>query len=104
MSVLMTLRVAGDATKLEKFAADDPAMLDGIIKRAKERGLISHRFWKTDTEVLVVDEWPTEEAFQGFFDSTPEIQQMMQAAGVTTHPEVTFWHPADIDDVYPPAK
>ena len=102
MSVLMTLRVAGDVSKVEKLAAEDPTLFSGILDRAKERGLISHRFWVSETEVLVVDEWPSQEAFQGFFDTTPEIQQIMQIAGVTAAPQVDFWRPADTRDEYPP--
>jgi hypothetical protein len=56
MSVLVTLRAPADVTRFEKLAADDPAIFSGILRRAKERGLISHRFWASDTEVFIVDE------------------------------------------------
>ncbi len=104
MSVLVTLRAPADVTKFEKLAADDPAIFAGILRRAKERGLISHRFWASDTELFIADEWPNEEAFNGFFQTTPEIQQLMQHAGVTAPPQVSFWRPADTRDEYPPAK
>jgi quinol monooxygenase YgiN len=95
MSVLMTLRVAGDAKAIEAF---DQAMLDTVVKRAKEHGLIKHRFFGSDTEVLVVDEWPDEASFQAFFDSSPEVGEMMAAAGVTSQPTIEFWRPLDLDD------
>jgi heme-degrading monooxygenase HmoA len=104
MSVLMTLRVTGDVAKLERLGAEDPSLFSGIIERAKERGLISHRFWTSGDEVLVVDEWPSEEAFQGFYETTPEIQQIMQYAGVREPPEVSFWQPVDTRDEYPPTR
>jgi hypothetical protein len=47
--------------------------------------------------------WPNEEAFNGFFQTTPEIQQLMQRAGVTAPPQVGFWRQADTRDEYPPA-
>ena len=98
MSVLMTLRVAGDPEKVEALAAQDPAMLQRIVDRAKDHGLISHRFYGTEGSVLVIDEWPSQEAFQGFFEETTEIAQIMQAAGVTTEPEITFWRVLDTKD------
>jgi heme-degrading monooxygenase HmoA len=104
MSVLMTLRAPADVAKFEKLAIDDPDIFTGILRRAKERGLISHRFWASETEIFVVDEWPNEEAFNGFFQTTPEIQQLMQHAGVTAPPQVSFWRSADTRDEYPPAK
>ena len=103
MSVLMTLRAPADVTKFEQLAIDDPEIFTGILRRAKERGLISHRFWASDTEIFVVDEWPTEEAFNGFFQTTPEIQQLMQHAGVTAPPQVSFWRSAATHDDYPAA-
>ena len=54
-----------------------------------------------DSEILVVDEWPSSEAFQRFFDSAgPEIQQIMSQAGVSSRPVVTSWRKlATGDDV-----
>jgi hypothetical protein len=98
MSVLMTLRIQGDATALEKMSADDPAIFKTVVERAKSHGLISHRFFGTATEMLVVDEWPDEASFQTFFQSSPEIGEMMAAAGVTSQPTPEFWRPLDVDD------
>lgn len=95
MSVLMTLRVTGDPKAVE---ATDQAMLDTLVERAKEHGLISHHFFGSDNEVLVVDEWPDEESFKAFFDSSPEIGGLMAAAGVTSQPTVEFWRPLDVND------
>lgn len=99
MSVLMTLRVTGDGTALEKLGADDGAMFEGVIADAKKRGLISHHFFGSDTEVLVVDEWPDEQSFQAFFEEAgPRIEQMMGAAGVTSEPSIEFWRHLDVGD------
>jgi quinol monooxygenase YgiN len=95
MSVLMTLRVSGDPTAIE---ATEQAVLDTIISRAKEHGLLRHRFYGSDDEVLVVDEWPDQDSFQRFLDATPEIAQMMEKAGVTAPPQFDFWRPLDVND------
>ena len=55
MSILMTLRVAAD-----RIEATGPEVLQKVIDRAKEYGAISHHFYGSEKEVLVVDEWPDE--------------------------------------------
>jgi heme-degrading monooxygenase HmoA len=99
MSVLMTLRVNGDARALEKLAVDDPTMFGDILEKAKPRGLISHHFYGNDNEVLVVDEWRDEESFQAFFQAAGEqIQELMGHAGVSTEPSIKFWHKLETGD------
>jgi hypothetical protein len=90
----MTLRVSADAKQIE---ATPPEVLQTIIDRAKSLGATQHHFYGSDTEVLVVDEWPDEATFQKFFDSSPEVKDMMDRAGAG-QPEITFWHHLDVDD------
>lgn len=100
MPVLMTLRVKASGKKLEAYVKDNPGVLQTISTRAKENGLISHKFWATDDEILVVDQWPDPESFQRFFDASPEIGETMEAAGAAGPPEVVFWQElATGDDV-----
>jgi heme-degrading monooxygenase HmoA len=99
MSVVMTLRVEGDGAAAEQLAAEQPSIFSDAISGAKERGLISHHFYASDREILVVDEWPSQEAFQDFFhDAGPQIQQIMSRAGVTTEPVITFWRKLETND------
>jgi heme-degrading monooxygenase HmoA len=99
MSVLMTLRVDGDPRAVEKFAADDPTTFGGILERAKPHGLISHRFYGNENQILVVDEWRDEESFQAFFqEAGAQIQELFGHAGVSTEPELTFWHKLETGD------
>ncbi len=94
----MTLRVAGDAGKVEALAENKPEMMQSIVDRAQGHGLISHRFYGNEGAVMVIDEWPSEEAFQKFFTETPQIAEIMREAGVTTEPEITFWRVLDTKD------
>jgi heme-degrading monooxygenase HmoA len=98
MSVMMTLRYTGDADKLEAFAKDKHALLMSISDKAKQHGVLSHRFYASDNELMVVDEWPSEEAFQAFFDASPEISSVMQDSGATSRPTITFWRKLDTGD------
>ena len=94
MSVLMTLRVSGDTKAIEDTPAE---VLHTITDRAKEHGVISHHFYGTDNEVLVIDEWPDEQSFQAFFDASPEVADMMERAHAGK-PEIHFWRHLDVDD------
>ncbi|MGH8997257.1 MAG: hypothetical protein ACRDYB_14705 [Acidimicrobiales bacterium] len=98
MPVLMTLRVTASGQKLEAHVKDNPDVLRTIVARAKEHGLISHKFWARDDEILVVDTWPDRESFQKFFDSTPQIAETMAAAGASGPPEVSFWEALETGD------
>lgn len=100
MSVIMTLQVQGDPTRLEAYAAENKDAIGGIANKAKQHGLIAHRFYGTDDgQIMVVDEWPDAGAFQRFFAANQErIGPLMAGAGVTEEPEVTFWHKLETHD------
>jgi heme-degrading monooxygenase HmoA len=98
MSVFMTLRVKGDAKKLEALYANAPTTFSSVADAGKSMGAISHHFYATEDEILVVDEWPDEGAFHKFFDAQPEIPKIMAEAGVTTQPEVVFWRKLELGD------
>lgn len=100
MSVLMTFRIKGDPTLLEKHTAEDPDAVGAIAEMAKEHGLIAHRFYGSDDgHIMVLDEWPDAESFQRFFEANHEqIEPLMAAAGATGEPEVTFWRELDTHD------
>jgi hypothetical protein len=100
MSVILTFWVQGDPRKLESVAADNPDRIRGITDRAKEHGLIAHRFYGSDdAQIMVIDEWPDPESFQSFFDQArSEIEALMGEAGVTSEPQIRFWRKLDTHD------
>lgn len=100
MSVIMTMRVHGDPKELERRAAGNPDAMSALVDRAKEHGLIAHRFYGSeDGQIMVVDEWPSPESFQAFFEqSRSEIEPLMREVGVTSEPDVTFWHKLETHD------
>ncbi len=100
MAVLMTLRVTGDVEQLEALWKEDPEMFRTVGERAKAAGAVHHCFWKGNGEILVVDEWPDEQAFYAFFSGSPEVPQIMGRAGVTVEPQPEFWQRAAVDDAF----
>lgn len=98
MSVIMTLRVSGDPQTLEQYARADPEKMERIVESAKAHGLIAHRFYGSESEIMVIDEWPDAESFQRFFAGTEaEVGPMMQAVA-TSEPEIVFWNKLETGD------
>lgn len=99
MSILMTLRVKGDATKLKQYSDANPDQLRSFAEAAKNHGMTAHRFYGNESEIMVVDEWPDEESFHAFFaEKGQEIGGMFQDAGVSEEPHPEFWHVLDTAD------
>jgi heme-degrading monooxygenase HmoA len=101
MSVFMMLTVAGDPDRLPQVMADE-SRWQAINERAKANGAIHHRFLKSADggTICVFDEWESEAGFHAFFQSSPEIPQLMAEAGVTSEPKVAFWHTVDTPDAF----
>jgi hypothetical protein len=99
MSVIMTMVANGDPDELERLTGADPAKARAIADKAKEHGLIAHRFYGAPGKIMVVDEWPDPESFRRFWEEMKgEIGPMMQAVGVTSEPDVTFWRTLETHD------
>ena len=99
MSVLMTLWAKGDPAAFEAGAAADPAGMQSIVETARQHGCLSHRFYGREGEIMVVDEWESEEGFHAFFaEAGDRIQPMMASAGVTSEPAISFWRLLDTHD------
>jgi len=94
----MTLRVAGDPDKLEQLAAENADMIRGISERGKAAGVIAHRFYGSDGQIMVVDEWPDAESFQRFFAAEQESIGPMMEQVATGEPEITFWRKLETGD------
>jgi heme-degrading monooxygenase HmoA len=102
MSVIVMLRAKADPERLREVINSDRSRAEAIDARAKEHGAIHHRFIGSveGGEVIVLDEWESPEAFQRFFEASPDIAQMMQEIGVTSEPEITFWNELDTIDTF----
>jgi hypothetical protein len=96
MSVIMTMWVMGDPERIEQIAGENPEQMRSISDRAVENGLIGHRFYGSDGQIMVIDEWPDEQSFRRFFDSVQtEFGELMQRAGIEAEPQIRFWRKLD---------
>lgn len=101
MSVIMTAWVQGDPRAGEEFAAANRDEMQSVLESAKSHGLIAHRFYGSEGQIMVIDEWPDEQSFQSFFEENRDrIQPMFQAAGATSEPGINFWHKLDTGDEF----
>ena len=100
MSVLMILRVQGDPNTLEDYANTNADMMQRIAAAGKAAGATRHAFAGGDNEILVIDEWPTADAFQQFFDSQPEIPRVMREGGAQGVPEISIYRKLDTPDEF----
>jgi hypothetical protein len=99
MSVIMTLWAQGDPDKFESVAQEKSDTLGEIVEAAKSNGLIAHRFYGTEGQIMVVDEWPDEQSFRSFFEGNQDkIQPLMQEGGVTSEPQIRFWRKLETGD------
>jgi hypothetical protein len=99
MSVIMTLYIQGDPKKLEQIASDDPQRLQAIADKAKEHGVIAHRFYGSGNQILVVDEWPDEGSFEEFFqEQQSQIGPLMEEVGASGEPRYLFWTKLETGD------
>jgi hypothetical protein len=101
VSVIMTMWVQGDPNKLEEHAAANKEEMQSIAESAKSHGLIAHRFYGSDGQVIVIDEWPDEQSFQSFFEENrPRIEPMFEVAGAPGEPGINFWRKLDTGDEF----
>ena len=101
MSVIMALRLSGDPEKFEEYAKAHPEVAE-IKDDAVAHGVIAHRFFGSldGKHVIVVDEWPDPESFQGFYSANEQrIGELMGAAGISGEgAEPEFWRVLETPD------
>ncbi len=101
MSVIVTLWAKGDPRKLEQHASENRDAMRSIIQSAEEHGVIAHRFYGNEGQIMVIDEWPDAQSFQTFFEQTRDrIGPLMQAAGIQDEPSISVWEKLDTGDDY----
>jgi hypothetical protein len=97
----MGMVIEADPARFEQTTKDNKELLDSIVERARQAGAIHHQFFAGKDSVLVVDEWPDEASFMGFFESSgTDIGSLMSQAGVTNQPTPNFWRELETSDKF----
>ncbi|MEV6522192.1 hypothetical protein AB0M43_09645 [Longispora sp. NPDC051575] len=100
MSVIMMLRQKADPAALEQYASSHADQMLRVAEAGRSKGAIHHYFAAGDGEIVVIDEWPTEEAFREFFASQSEIPEIMKGAGAQGRPEVSIFRKITTPDEF----
>ena len=100
MSVCITLRIAADPDRAERVASQNAETMRSIAEDAKRHGALHHRFVAGEGEIMAIDEWVSQEAFQAFFSANADIPRVLQQAGVTGQPRVDVWRAIDMRDEF----
>ena len=99
MSVIMTLKFNGSPERFQETAKVESERLGRILEVAQSHGVMAHRWYSDGDGFMVVDEWPDAASFQAFFDAAGnDIGPLMEAAGITDEPELTFWRKMESGD------
>ena len=98
MSVIMTLRFSGDPDKVEQIAAEKADVIRGISERAVAAGVIAHRFYGSEGQVMIIDEWPDPASFQRFYEAEQAAIGPLMQQVATSEPEITFWRKLETGD------
>jgi quinol monooxygenase YgiN len=88
MSVHVIQVVPGDTSQFRAFMEANGARIEELTQRAKDEGCLAHRFAVGDGEVVIIDEWESAEAFQGFI-TAPELQEVIGQMGAQGEPRIT---------------
>jgi quinol monooxygenase YgiN len=98
MSVIMLQLAKGDPRRLEEYAAQNRELIQEIVAQAKAHGLIAHRFYGSEGQILIADEWPDEESFVRFAEAAgSQIEPMFQAVGASVE-RYTIWRKLETHD------
>lgn len=95
MSVLITGTIRVDPEAIRGLFESKREVFEAVAEKAKAAGALHHRFGAGDGEMLILDEWESAEAFMEFFGNQPEINALMQEAGVQGPPEFRVWQSMD---------
>ncbi len=93
MSVIVMTKYPGKASDLEAILDQHGETLRMLGQRGRDQGCLHHMFVEdTDGNVLIIDEWDSQESFDTFFAAQQdEIQPVAVAGGVTGPPTSTTY-------------
>jgi heme-degrading monooxygenase HmoA len=100
VSVFVILRVKGDPDTFEQYANANAPMMQRVAAAGRSAGATRHSFAAGNGEMLVIDEWPSAEAFQQFFENQMEIPRLMQEGGTQGAPEISFYRKLETPDMF----
>jgi hypothetical protein len=94
MSILVTVRIAGTIEKAPEVDESHPHLREQIGALAKKHGILAHRSFHREGQILDLDEWENEDKLNAFLaDARPIIDELARRRGTGT-PHDEIWQPA----------
>ena len=98
MSVIVIARFGvADVDKSLAWVRANPSIPDEITAYAKSLGQLGHRILTADGDIVVLDEWPSAEAFTTFFANAPRMAEFLAGVGTQGEPAISMLD--SIDDI-----
>ncbi len=92
MSVIVVARFAvSDVEKAKQSLISEGALMEKVTEASKKAGAVHHQMATGDGELIVIDEWPSAEAFEAFFTGDPDIPGISERAGAQVPPTVSVY-------------
>jgi hypothetical protein len=93
MSVIVLVKYRGDPGTVETMMRERPAAFEAIAAEARRHGGEHHRMAVRGGEILMIDEWHSEEEFDSFYPVQPGLLQALDDLGFGEAPEISCWDP-----------
>jgi quinol monooxygenase YgiN len=100
MSVTVIVKISVDPEAFERISQERASDFEAVAAEGRAAGAIHHGFVAGEDEIVIVDEWPSAEAFQAFFTTQPVIAKLMEAAGVRSAPEIAVYRTLETVDKF----
>jgi hypothetical protein len=99
LSYIVMTHIPVQVADFERVSKEHEDTFMAVSAEGKAAGAIHHSFLEdSDGTLIVLDEWPSEEAFHTFFDGQQEIPGLMTAAGMSGPPSTTAYRILDTSD------
>ncbi len=98
MSVCVVIKVKADRAALEGLFSSQRDVFVDVSQEGRRQGAVHHLFAAGDGEIIIVDEWPSAEAFENFFHGEERVAKLLADAGVQAQPEIAVYEILDSPD------
>jgi hypothetical protein len=98
MSVCVIIKLKANPADLAALFTSQHDVFVDVSQEGRRQGAAHHLFAAGDGEVVIVDEWPSAEAFEGFFHGEERVAKLMADGGVQGAPEISIYEILDSPD------
>jgi quinol monooxygenase YgiN len=92
MSVIMTARLIRNSRRVRGRSRAEPLLSRTVAAASRDCGCLKRSLIATADEALLFEEWSDTDAFETFFDGTPDYRRAIDEAGFRGFPDdIKLW-------------